>query len=183
MLIKDTDWCKQYKHNIDLTDISNNDKLLIENSYPYRVRPDDTYFDEHKFWEFDDDDLYNAVNQYHELNAISQSGMGKLRKGKITIWEMRNNTKLHAHVDSHVHQGFVIMPLIGKTRTACHGPIPDPQSNIHNTPYFFELEDYVEDYVEYEPGQMVVINNTKFVHSVVPLDGYRLALQFPAKHF
>ena len=141
-------------------------------------RPINDFDSGQKVWTFECKQTYDHVNSIHPIKVL----FSKDEINKFTIWEMNTGSTLPPHVDADHNTGFVIVPLIGTTTTSMHGSIPHTIDNNSKTPVFEEDMPVLES-VTYSVGEMIVVNNTKFIHSVKPVDDYRLTLQFNAREF
>ena len=181
VLIKETEWYKLYKHDLDLS-------KLISRVQAHMKKHPTLFFHEvgngvHNTWTFECEEIYNWVNSFHEVRPLTSTQFVSELDNCFTIWETKEGSSLAPHVDSARNSGFVIVPLIGNTKTRMHGPLPDDIDTSRNLAVFNkDLETL--DHVTYSPGNMIAINNTKYIHSVTPLEPYyRLALQFNARKF
>ena len=175
MLIKKTKWYKLYKHNLDI------DSLLfrVRNHMTQTTPRSISGFDSgQKAWTFECKQTYDYVNSIHPIKVLYSED----EINKFAIWEMNKGSTLAPHVDANHNTGFVVLPLIGTTKTSMHGPVPLGIDNNSKTPVFDEDLPILES-VTYGVGEMIVVNNTQFIHSVKPVDDYRLTLQFNAKEF
>lgn len=135
-----------------------------------------------KTWNYTCERATNAVHALHSVRPLTSSRFkGELING-CTIWEMNNGVTLEPHVDASHNTSFVILPIAGRTKTSMHGQLPNDVSNHGRTPTF-PIDTPIVDSITYGPGEFIVINNTKYIHSVTPIDDYRLVLQFNAESF
>ena len=175
MLIKETAWYKLYKHNLDI------DSLLVRvHDYMKKNTPRtiSDFDNDQQAWTFECKQTYEYVNSIHPIKVL----FSKNEINKFTIWEMNTGSTLPPHVDANHNTGFVIVPLVGTTKTSMHGSIPPETDNNSKTPVF-EKNMPILDSVTYGVGEMIIVNNTKFIHSVKPVNDYRLTLQFNDKEF
>ena len=181
MLTKETEWYKLYKHDLDLSELTSRVQAHM------KVNPKLFFpgvgLGGHNTWTFECEETYNLVNSIHPVRPLTSTQFRGELENSFTIWEMEKGSSLVPHVDSAGNTGFVIMPLIGSTKTSMHGPLPD-DIDTSRTLATFDKDIETLDHVIYSPGDIIAVNNTRYIHSVTPIKPYyRLALQFNAREF
>jgi len=180
MLIKETDWYKLYKHELETNTLLSKVRDFMRHNKPMSLPG--KFNKGHNTWTFVCKDTYNYVNSLHSVRPLTSTTFVGEMDHAFTIWEMNTGSNLPPHIDASHNTAFVILPLIGRTRTSMHGTINESIDNNHKTPVF-DSNMKTLDSVTYGTGEMIVVNNTQFIHSVKPLDHYRLVLQFNARKF
>ena len=194
-------WYKIYDLGMDPNDILDYLVPRLEQEHGDLNFNDNFSMGKHQVWVVDNaKHLYNHVDKIHPCMDLYTTLRKELVPSAFSFWIMPKDSELGPHVDAKQNKGqptpgFVIVPLRGRTETKCYGPMPEVNphynpnnlSSLKNNDEFtmtFSSDDLeVVDTVVYEPGDVVVINNTKYIHSVHPLDDPRIALQFSAKVF
>ena len=188
----ETEWYKIY-------DLGMNPEDLLE---PFKnIASEDESFDinidkvaQHQAWVIDDrQDIWSYINNIHPLTDLWTTVRSSLVENGFIYWVMPESGSLQPHVDAKSNDGiemngFVIVPLIGETKTKCYGrpPYISPHSdgtypkNNDTFTLTYDWDDFsVVDEITYGPGDVVILNNTNYIHSVHPT-GTRVALQFSA---
>ena len=188
----ESDWYKIY-------DLGMDPAVFLE---PFKnIANEDDSFDinidrvaEHKAWVIDDrPDIWEYINNIHPLTDLWTTVRSGLVKQGFVYWIMPETGSLQPHLDAKTNDGtdahgFVIVPLVGETITKSYGrpPYINPHSdgttpkNNDTFTLTYDWNDYtVIDQVTYGPGDVVILNNTNYIHSVHPQSA-RVALQFSA---
>lgn len=180
MLTRQTEWYKLYKHNLEIPNLLSRVRNHMTSNTATSVPG--SFNQGHKTWTFVCKDTYEYVNSIHAVRPLTSTAFAGELDHAFTIWEMNTGSNLPPHVDATHNTAFVILPLVGRTTTSMHGPINNSINNNQKTPVF-DVDMPKINSVTYNTGELIVVNNTKFIHSVQPIDDYRLVLQFNAKEF
>lgn len=133
--------------------------------------------EEVNFYDFiiEDKELWEVFNSVHPLQEILNRGGGTEENIKygMSVWEWDPARYLIPHTDRSTTGGNMVVPLVGEVTTRAHRTHEPSEMS-----QFFTDEEAgpVTDEFTYGPGQIMVIDNSELIHSVVPHCDYRLAL-------
>ena len=128
------------------------------------------------WWNVEDQDTYNKLNQIYPI------------QGKLQGWEWIETKGIVPHVDTHrtidgsIRGGTMNVPLIGNVSTYNYGPFKGKHTGFGAT-IVSDTSKSVIDTLEYGPGQIMIIDSIKWIHSVNTEDNYRLLFQVDIQKF
>jgi len=141
---------------------------------PKQINP--TYGLNLYWWYIEDQDTYNKLNQIYPI------------QGKLCCWEWFETEGIVPHVDNNnmpdgaTRAGSMNVPLIGNVLTCNYGPFKGEHTGVGAT-MISDTSKSVIDSLEYGPGQIMIIDNTRWIHSVNLISDYRLLIQTDIQKF
>ena len=127
-------------------------------------------------WHLEDQDTYNKLNQIYPI------------QDKLCCWEWVETKGIVPHVDNinmpdgTIQAGSMNVPLIGNVLTCNYGPFKGKHTGSGAT-IISDTSKSVIDTLEYGPGQIMIIDNTQWIHSVNLIGDYRLLIQTNIQKF
>ena len=141
---------------------------------PKQINP--TYGLNLYWWYIEDQDTYNKLNQIYPI------------QGKLCCMEWFETEGIVPHVDNNnmldgaTRAGVMNVPLIGNVLTCNYGPFKGEHTGVGAT-MISDTSKSVIDSLEYGPGQIMIIDNTRWIHSVNLISNYRLFIQADIQKF
>ena len=122
--------------------------------------------------------LFDYTEDDHLLDTVCKDINNEFKLlPSVSVYRYNSMEGLRPHVDCNNIGGRLIIALEGVLTTKFYSdPVPE-SGYFDNTPFFDETGDVVAE-VTYAPGEMLALNNTKWVHSTHPHDAKRVNLAF-----